>query len=106
MLDAFAALLKAVSYAALLTCAGGVFAQRLLPAAWQFDTFVGKLRRRSAVVLLIAALGGAAVLHQRLGGQFDDATMSAIFSSSSGTVLFMHVAAVILVLGLGDDPAA
>lgn len=92
MLDALAALLKALLYAGVLSCAGGVFAQATLRPPANSEWVVSRLVRGGAVLTIFAALAHAACLFLQLGAGFDTATLSAVFLSGVGAALCLRIA--------------
>ena len=106
MLDALAALIKALSYGALLTCVGAVFASATLRVPAELTTVAVRLTRNAVITLICASAAGLIVLVVRLGGHFDQATFGAVFSSSTGASLFIEITGAILLLMLGNDDSA
>jgi putative copper export protein len=105
MLDALAAAVKALLYAGVLSCAGAVFAEASLRGALGAAVhFPAQVMRRAGLVTIVAALVGALILIFRLGGQFDEPTLSAVFLSSSGAAMSFQLAGPILILvAMGAD---
>jgi putative copper export protein len=98
MLDALAAAARALTYAGILTAAGAVFAQASL---WQSVPANDPSRRhvRNGALLVIGAvLGGTFVLIFRLGGQFNEPILSAVFASGTGAALLFQLAGAALLL--------
>jgi putative copper export protein len=59
---------------------------------------------RGALVTIVAALGGALLLIFRLGGQFDEPTLSAVFLSGTGAAICFQLAGSLLILfAMGAD---
>lgn len=105
MLDALAALTRAVLYAGLLSGAGAAFAAVTLHGSQSDADFLAKLMRRGALVTIVAGLFNALLLIFRLGGQFDQATLSAVFLSSVGAATCLQlVGAILLLASPGSDP--
>ena len=105
MLDALAAAVKALLYAGVLTGAGAVFAEaslrRSLGAAVDFPA---RVMLRGGLVTVVATLVGALLLILRLGGQFDEPTLSAVFLSGSGAAICLQIAGSALTLvAMGED---
>lgn len=105
MLDLLAAILKALLYAALLSCVGAVFASATLRTAGLREIAV-RISRRGAMAVFAANIAGVIVLLLRLGGSFDSDTLSTVLSSSTGAALFMQITGAILLLTWQDDPTA
>ena len=106
MLEALTVLLKVALYAGLLSASGAAFAQvtlRLLPDEAAHLTHV---MRRGAVLILCACPLIQLVLIQQLSGEFDRATLTAVFASSSGAALFLQMTgAALLLMSSTDDEA-
>ena len=98
MLDALAALLKVLLYAGVLLCTGAVFAQTTLRAPSDSIHILAQLVRRGATLTILAALGSVGSLFLRLGGEFDTATLSAVFVSGVGAALGLQIAGAGLLL--------
>jgi len=106
MLDALAALVKALLYAGLLSCAGAVFAEWTLRPSIDCARAAMQLLRRGALLTVVASCASALILMIRLGGELDEATLSAVFISSSGAATFMQLAGAALLLASANDPTA
>src|SRR5262245_1569426 len=106
MLDALAALIKALVYAALLCTAGAVFAGTTFARFDLLHTYANRIASRSALFLIVFCLAAFFLLIARLGGQVDEATLTAITSSSTGAALFMQLAGVTLLLAIGNDDSS
>jgi putative copper resistance protein D len=104
MLDALAALTKALLYAGLLTCAGVAFAAATLRVPVDLADFTTRTIRRGALVTILAVIAGAMVLALRLGGSFDEVTLSAIFVSGSGAATALQLAGAMLLFSSADEP--
>lgn len=98
MLDALAALLKVLLYAGVLLCTGAVFTQTTLRPPSDSTYILAQLVRRGAMLTIVAALAGAGCLFLRLGGDFDTATLSAVFLSGVGAALGLQLAGAALLL--------
>jgi hypothetical protein len=99
MLDALAAAVRALLYAGVLTGAGAVFAEASLRGALGTAVhFPAQVMRRAGLVTVVAVLVGALLLIFRLGGQFDEPTLSAVFLSNSGAAICFQLAGSILIL--------
>jgi len=101
MLDALAALLKALLYVGVLSCAGAVFAQATLRPAAEGTSTLSQLMGRGAVLTIFAVLASAACLFFRLGAGFDMPTLSAVFVSGVGAAICLQIAGALLLL-VGD----
>jgi putative copper export protein len=62
--------------------------------------------QRGAALTLVASMSSALILVFRLGGQFDEVTLSAVFISSSGAGICLQLAGAGLLLASLDDPSA
>jgi copper resistance protein D len=107
VLDALAALLKALTYVGVLSCAGAVFAQVTLRPPPDSTLVLSQLARRGAVLTIFAVLASAGCLFLRLGAEFDTATLSAVFLSGVGAALCLQIAgAGLLLFGTTSDDSA
>ncbi len=104
MLEALAAIVRALLYAGILSCAGSVFAMATLRAP-SLAPIATQIIRCSAWLTIIASLASALILVLRLG-EFDEATLSAVFISSFGAAVGMQLAGSGLLLASLDDPTA
>ncbi|HKQ14319.1 MAG TPA: CopD family protein [Steroidobacteraceae bacterium] len=105
MLEALTALLKIALYAGLLSSSGAVFAQatlRPLPDEW---TQLARLGRLGSVLILVTCPLLVVLLILRLSGEFDEATLSAVFLSNTGAALCLQMtgAALLLISSSEDD---
>jgi putative copper export protein len=99
MLDALAAAAKALLYAGVLSGAGAVFAEASLRSSLGAAVhFPAHVMLRGALVTIVAALVGALLLIFRLGGQFDEPTLSAVFLSGSGAAICFQLTGSLLIL--------
>jgi putative copper export protein len=98
MLEALTALLKIALYAGLLSSSGSVFAQATLRPAADELAYLTRLGRLGAALILVTCPLLAGVLILRLGGALDDATLSAVFLSSSGAALCLQMTGAFLLL--------
>jgi putative copper export protein len=98
MLDALAASLKAALYVGLLSGAGAAFAEATLRPAPPATEYLLRIMRLGAGLTLGACLAGTLVLILRLGGQFDEPTLSAVFRTNSGAAIVLQVAGSVLLL--------
>lgn len=91
MLEALAAGLKAILYAAALCGAGAALARSTLVSAWGgADAPMQKIARWSGMALAAAAGLSAVLFVVRLGNYWDVATLAAIFLSPLGLALALH----------------
>jgi putative copper export protein len=105
MLDALAAATKAVLYAGVLSGAGAVLAEASLRRVLGgVDHFPAQVMRWGGMATIAASLASALILIFRLGGQFDEPTLAAVFLSNSGAALCFQVAGSMLILvAMGED---
>jgi putative copper export protein len=103
MLEALTALLKLALYAGLLSCSGAVFAQATLRPAADELAQLARLGRIGAALILLACPLLALVLILRLGGEFDEATLSAVFLSNSGAALCLQMTGALLLLTTSSE---
>jgi putative copper export protein len=103
MLEALTALLKIALYAGLLSSSGAVFAEATLrPLPDELPQFT-RLGRLGALLILLTCPFLVLVLILRLGGELDDATLSAVFLSSSGAALCLQMTGALLLLTTSTD---
>jgi len=105
MLDVCAAIFRALLYCGVLSCVGVVFAARTLSLPELSDA-VTQILRRSAWLVITASLAGALILLLRLGGQFDEPTLSAVLNSGFGAATAMQLAGAGLLLASLNDPTS
>ncbi|TAJ93238.1 MAG: hypothetical protein EPO31_03250 [Gammaproteobacteria bacterium] len=98
MLDALAAVLEAFLFAGLLSCTGAVFAEATLGGSSDTARFAAQVIRRGALLTIVAGLAGSAVLVVRLGGRFDQITLSAVFLSIHGAAFALQTGGALLLL--------
>jgi len=103
MLDALATLAQVALYAGVLCACGSVFAATSLRAEAAAANALSSLARGGAVLTIIATLGSAIVLIYRLGGNFDEATISAVLMSSVGAAGGMRLSGAALLLMTSAD---
>jgi putative copper resistance protein D len=106
MLEAFTALLKFALYAGLLSGSGVVFAQATLDPPPDEAGPLAKLTRLGSALVLVVCPLITLVLILRLGGEFDDVTLSAVFTSGSGAALFLQMTGALLLLTTASDEAS
>jgi putative copper export protein len=105
-LDALAAILKTLLYVGIMTSTGAVFAAATLQGGSILEDAAIRAMRWGALCVIPISLLGAIVLIFRLGGQFDEATLGAVFSSNTGAAFFMQLTSAALLLALGNDESA
>jgi putative copper export protein len=104
MLDALAAIVKTLLYTSVLTCAGAVFAARLLVAP-ELECAVTHVIRRGAWLTLFSIVASTIILILRLGGAIDQNTASAILVSGLGAATAIQLLSAGLLLLLMQYPA-
>jgi putative copper export protein len=107
MLEALTALLKIALYAGLLSSSGSVFAQATLHPTPDELPQLSRLGRLGSGLILVTCPLLAGILLLRLGGELDEATLSAVFLSSSGAALCLQMtgAFLLLISSSADDSA-
>ena len=103
MLDALAAGAKVLLYAALLGCAGSVFAMATLPRSTALEHYARRLTQRAAIGTLVMAAVCALLLYFQLGGSGDDPALNAVFASGRGAALCLQVVGALLLLVMPGD---
>lgn len=104
MLDGIAALVKALLYGALLSAAGAPLAAASLRSYADVADSAARIMRRAAIATLVLSVTAALLLFVRLGGQFDQPTLGAVFSSGAGAALALQLAgAALLLVPVTDD---
>jgi putative copper export protein len=98
MLELLTALLKIALYAGLLSSSGTVFAQATLRPLPDELAHLARLGRLGAVLLLVTCPLLVLLLILRLGGEFDEATLSAVFLSNTGAALCLQMTGAALLL--------
>lgn len=94
MLEAIAAGVKAILYAAALSAGGSALARATLIGAWSDgEAHMLRIGRRAGAVLVAAAFASAALFVARLGNYWDVPTLSAIFLSPLGFALALYCVA-------------
>ncbi|HEY7643160.1 MAG TPA: CopD family protein [Steroidobacteraceae bacterium] len=106
MLEAFTALLKFALYAGVLSGSGAVFAQATQDPLPDEAGYLARVTRFGSALVVGACPLITLVLILRLGGEFDDVTMSAVFASGSGAALFLQTAGALLLLTTASDEAS
>jgi putative copper export protein len=102
LLDILATLAKAGLYAGLLSTIGAVLVEFTLPGTRRSRRHLAGLRRRGALVTIVAAIAGAVLLILRLGG-FGEASWIAAFFSPAGAATALQLAGALLLLVSGGD---
>jgi putative copper export protein len=103
VLDALAALIKALLYGALLSAAGTPLAAISLRSPAVAGQAV-RVMRLAALLTIALSVVSSIVLFARLGGEFDAPTLGAVFSSGPGAALALQVAgAALLLTPVADD---
>jgi copper transport protein len=106
MLDALAALTKALLYGGLLSASGAVFSAATLRGCADTTDYLAQITRRGALVIIATCTAGLAILIFRLGGEFDEATLSAVFMSGTGAAAGLQLAgAALLLTSVGSEPS-
>ena len=106
MLEALTVLLKVALYAGLMSGSGAVFAQATLRPLPRETEYLTRIMRRGSALILVTCPLTALVLVLRLGGELDEATLSAVFLSTSGAALCLQITGALLLLtSVGDDDA-
>lgn len=104
MLEPLTVVLKLALYAGLLSASGAVFAQATLRPSHDEATYLTRVMRLGATLILVVCPVSVLVLILRLGGEFDSPTLSAVFGSNSGAALALQVTGAFLLLtAAGDD---
>jgi copper resistance protein D len=104
VLDALAALTKALLYAAALPAAGFALALASLPLSPPAAAYALRGARLASIATIVASCAVAALLIARLGGELDPVLLSAVFGSSVGAALALQLSGAILLLtSAGDD---
>lgn len=103
MLEIAAALVKALLYGALLSAAGTPLAVVLLRPSAALAGYATRVMRVAATAAIALSVLAAALLFVRLGGAFDQPTLTAVFSSGPGAALALQMAGAALLLTPVDD---
>ena len=104
-LDVLAAVTRTLLYVGALSCAGTVFAQRILKIE-ALESRAIQIIRVSAWLVIAAVVVAALILMLRLGGLFDDVMFSAVFMSSYGAAAALQLAGASLLLATLRDQTA
>ena len=103
MLEIAAALIKALLYGALLSAAGTPLAVVLLRPSAALADYATRVMRIAATAAIALSILAAVLLFVRLGGAFDQPTLTAVFSSGPGAALALQIAGAALLLTPVDD---
>jgi putative copper export protein len=103
MLEAFTALLRFALYGGLLAGSGAVFAHVTLDPLPDEAGRLAKVARWGSALALVTYPLITLILILRLGGEFNDVTLSAVFASGSGAALFLQVTGSLLLLTTAID---
>lgn len=103
MLEIAAALVKALLYGALLTAAGAPLAVVSLRPAAALASYASRVMRLAAIAVIALSVTAAVILFVRLGGAFDQPTLTAVFSSGPAAALALQTAGAALLLTPVDD---
>lgn len=104
MLDALAAVAQFALYVGILCASGAVFACVSLRTTAAAAQTLDVVARFAAIVTILATLGSVLVLIHRLGGTFDEATLSAVLMSSVGAAGGMRIVGAVLLLATPAQP--
>jgi putative copper export protein len=103
MLESLTALLQVALYAGLLSASGSVFVRATLQPLPDEAEYLAQIMRRGAALILVTCPLIALTLILRLGGEFDQPTLSAVFVSSSGAALALQVTGALFLLTASSD---
>ena len=103
MLEALTALLKLVLYAGVLSGSGAVLAEATLRPSVDDARYLTKVTRWACAVVLVTCPLITLILIMRLGGELDEATLTAVFHSGSGAALFLQLTGAVMLLTSGSD---
>jgi putative copper resistance protein D len=103
VLELAAALIKALLYGALLSAAGAPLAVVLLRPPAVLAEYSMRLMRLASIAVIALSIVAAVLLFVRLGGAFDQPTLTAVFSSGPGAALALQTAGAALLLTPTDD---
>lgn len=106
MLEALAALAKALLYGALLTASGAPLAIASLRLTEGPRDYLLRVMRIAAIAVIALNLLVAALLFIRLGGSFDEPTFNAMFSSGPGAALLLQLTGAALLLTPADNDSS
>ncbi len=106
MLEALAALAKALLYGALLSASGAALAVASLRLTEGARDYLLRVMRVAAIAAIALNLVGAALLFIRLDGSFDEPTFNAMFSSGPGAALLLQLTGAALLLTPADNDAS
>jgi putative copper export protein len=103
VLEVSAAVVKAFLYGALLSAAGAPVAVLSLRPSAPLTAYSIRLMRFAAIMVIALTMLAAVLLFVRLGGAFDQPTLTAVFSSGPGAALALQLAGAALLLTPVDD---
>ena len=109
MLDALAAVFRLLLYSGVLTCAGTAFASRTLltpELASKCGPLLTQVMRNGAWLAIGSSIAGVLILVLRLGGQFDESTLAAVFNSGFGAATALLLTGAGMLLAALTDPTA
>ncbi|MET0984222.1 MAG: CopD family protein [Steroidobacteraceae bacterium] len=106
MLDALAAAVRALLYAGVLSMVGFVLAELTLRPSQAMVHWLDRMTRRAAALTIAACILGTFVLFLRLGGQLDEATGSAVLTSSVGAATGLQMAGALMLLFAVREPSS
>ncbi|HET9448811.1 MAG TPA: CopD family protein [Steroidobacteraceae bacterium] len=106
MLEALAALTKALLYGALLTASGAPLAAASLRLSDPPRDYLLRIMRTAAIAAIALNLLVTALLFIRLGGSFDEPTFNAMFSSGPGAALLLQLTGAALLLTPADNDSS
>lgn len=103
MLEIAAAIAKFLLYSGAFVAAGGAFAWATLgDALGEWSRRAPLVIRIGAVIAIIGALANVAILATRLGGMFDEATLSAIRESPTGVAAVLQTGGALALLAFAS----
>jgi putative copper export protein len=106
VLDALAALVKALLYGALLSAAGTPLAAISLRSPALVGERAARVMRLAAFLTIALSALSSVLLFARLGGEFDAPTLGAVFASGPGAAFALQVAGALLLLAPVADDAS
>jgi putative copper export protein len=106
VLEILAALVKALLYGALLSAAGAPLAVVSLRPSAALADYTIRVMRVAAAAAIALSIVAAVLLFVRLGGGFDQPTLTAVFSSGPGAALALQIAGAALLLTPVDEDAS
>ena len=106
MLDALAALTKGLLYGALLSAAGTPLAAIWLRPHDALAEHTRRVMRVAAMITIGLTIVMGVLLFLRLGGEFDQPTLTAVFSSGPGAASLLQLTGAAFLLTPTDDDAS